>query len=391
MKFKVLILDGEPTAVTVVHDGEIYQALAESHPSFNLILERLNADANDESVVGLFDVQKALDVEFKRVSERITVKGGEVFFDGDVLHNGVSKQIIRFVTEGLVDRLNAVANFTEKVMTNPQAHSREQLFTFLDKHDFTITDDGDFVGYKGCNLNSDGVAVSTRNAPEKDKVTVNGVPVFGAPVENKQGDVVEMPRSLVDFNAYVGCSTGLHVGTYAYASSFVGSGGVVLEVHVNPRDVVSVPTDSNNQKIRCCRYTVIGPVEDEYKKAVLPKAQVTPPAAPVVDDEFDEDDEIREGDTVRLKNFIVVGSKRVNPGGPETWVVRKVSKFGTGNYVEITVNGVTDSWGSVRFEKVKSAPVDVTKAQTWDTRFNYTKQARYPKGHPKAGQFVPKV
>jgi hypothetical protein len=386
MKFKVLILDGEPTAVTVVHDGEIYQALAESHPSFNLILERLNADANDGSVVDLFDVQKTLDTEFRKVSERVAVRGGEVFFDGDLLHNGVSKQIVRFVAEGHVDRLNAVVAFTEKVMTNPSAHSREQLFNWLDRYDFTITENGDIVGYKGCNDSPDG-PVSTRFAPESDGVTRNGKPVVDQAVLNLPGDVIEMPRSKVVWDPRQGCRNGLHVGTYAYAKSFAS---VLLEVHFNPRDVVSVPTDCGEQKIRTCRYTVVGPVADEYKKAVLPKAQVLTPVTPVVDDEF-EDDEIREGDTVRLKQFIVAGAKRIEPGGPETWVVRKVTKYGTGNYLEITANGQTDSWGAVRFEKVKSGAKDVTKAQTWDTRFNYTKQARYPKGHPKAGQFVPKV
>jgi hypothetical protein len=274
-------------------------------------------------------------------------------------------------------------------MTNPQEHSRDQLFTWLDRHDFTITDNGDFVGYKGCALDAEGVAVSTRAVPEKDKVTVNGVLVpTGERVPNKQGDVVEMPRSLVDFNAYVGCSTGLHVGTYAYAKSFAPA---LLEVHVNPRDVVSVPTDCDAQKIRCCRYTVVGPVEDEYKAAVLPKAQVE---TPVVDDDDEfEDDTIREGDTVRLTQFITTLRGRLNPGGTETFVVQKVSKYGTGDYLQITVNNHTDSWAAVRFEKVKEAakPTDVTKATAWDTRLNYTKQQRYPKGHPKAGQFIPKV
>jgi hypothetical protein len=55
-----------------------------------------------------------------------------------------------------------------------------------------------------------------------------------------------------------GCSVGLHVGTYDYASNFTLN---VLEVHVNPRDVVSVPTDSNWAKVRCCRYVVIKEVE----------------------------------------------------------------------------------------------------------------------------------
>jgi hypothetical protein len=43
----------------------------------------------------------------------------------------------------------------------------------------------------------------------------------------------------------------------------------MLEVHVNPRDVVSVPTDSNWQKVRCCRYKVVDVIDQPYSTAVL--------------------------------------------------------------------------------------------------------------------------
>jgi hypothetical protein len=58
----------------------------------------------------------------------------------------------------------------------------------------------------------------------------------------------------------VGCHTGLHAGTWDYATTF--SGDTLLLVKVNPRDVVSVPTDCNWQKIRTCRYTVVDVVTE---------------------------------------------------------------------------------------------------------------------------------
>lgn len=385
MKHKVLILDDVPTAVTVVHDGEIYQALANQHPSFNLILERLNRNGQDTSVIALFDVQKALNNEFRRLSERVVLRGGKVLFDGDELHNGVTKQILRLVEENAVDRLNAFVKFTEKVMTNPQEHSRNQLFNWLDRYDFTITDDGDIVGYKGCASTAAGPA-STRSAPESDGVTRNGKPVIDQPVVNLPGDVIEMPRSKVVWDPKQGCRNGLHVGTYAYAKSFAS---VLLEVHFNPRDVVSVPTDCGEQKIRTCRYTVVGPVSEQHKTAVLPKAQVETPVKEK-DTEF-TDDVIRKGDTVRLTHYIYDRfGNRHDPADNETFVVLDVRQWSTYKSLYLKVAGVTDSWAADRFEKVSSAK-DVTKAQVWDTRNNHTKQKRYPKGHPKAGQFVPKV
>jgi hypothetical protein len=78
--------------------------------------------------------------------------------------------------------------------------------------------------------------------------------VYSGAIPNGVGAVVEMPRGEVQHDPSVGCHTGLHAGTHDYASNF--SQGKVLLVEINPRDVVSVPTDCNWQKIRTCRYTV---------------------------------------------------------------------------------------------------------------------------------------
>ena len=63
-----------------------------------------------------------------------------------------------------------------------------------------------------------------------------------------------MPRGEVQHDPESGCSTGLHVGTYAYAQGYARA--ALLTVHVNPRDVVSVPTDCDAEKMRVCRYVV---------------------------------------------------------------------------------------------------------------------------------------
>jgi hypothetical protein len=62
-----------------------------------------------------------------------------------------------------------------------------------------------------------------------------------------------MARDLVNDDRNSACSVGLHVGTFGYAESFAEQMLVVL---VDPADVVSVPTDSNAQKMRVCRLYV---------------------------------------------------------------------------------------------------------------------------------------
>lgn len=400
MRFNIVIEDDVPTQVKAVHSGQVYQA-SSSHPSFSLILARLAQDGQDESVLSLFDPQTALNEVFRVVSPRVSVVNGTVLYDGDPLHNGVSKQILRFVEEGEMERLSCVAAFTERVMRNPSENSREQLFAWLDKFDFTITPEGKFVAYKAVYLDEDGVGVSSRPAPLSDQVRVDGVLVDDVPVRNLPGSVVTMPRSLVADNVYEGCSTGLHCGTWEYAKMFLswGGNGHILEVHVDPVDAVSVPYDENTQKIRVCRYEVIGVVEDKYTRAILPQVE-----APV-DDEFVPFGEVEaptvtgrshgfvEGDRVRTVKPAYNGLWYHIPIGSEGRVVRADSDaFLMVEFDNKNIAPNVDQWLVDRFEKIEPETQATTGSR--DTRENYKAQKRYPPGTRQggksvAGRFIP--
>ena len=265
-----LVGNGDEANITVVVGGEMYVATG-THANFESILDK--ARAGDASVVDLFDISKTAEKRFERLSERVTVANGRIYFDGEEVDNALTTQVLRFIDSGVED-FGPLVKFFEKVMTNPQKHSREQLYRWLQRYDFTITDEGDFIAYKG---------VRTVDADHKyesisrGKAISNGVEYDGA-IPNPLGAVVEMPRGKVQHDPSVGCHTGLHAGTWSYASGFAQ--GAVLTVVINPRDVVSVPTDCADQKLRVCRYTVQEVTEVKY-------------SAPVVsfDDDLDEDED----------------------------------------------------------------------------------------------------
>lgn len=250
-----LIRLGDTANVVAVVDGEMYQADNE-HPNWDRILRAL--ENNDPSVVDLFDVSATVAERFNKVSERVSIAGGTVYFDGEPVNNTLTRQVLRFLDEG-VD-FSPLVKFFEKVQTNPNEHSREQLYSWLEASDFTIDSDGDIRGYKGVIKVNDNEFTSISHG----RAIVDGVVHEGA-IPNAVGSVVEMPRGDVQHDPSVGCHTGLHVGTWDYASSFAR--GAVLEVKVNPRDVVSVPTDCNAQKMRTCRYTVVSVTDQPYSTA----------------------------------------------------------------------------------------------------------------------------
>jgi hypothetical protein len=95
---------------------------------------------------------------------------------------------------------------------------------------------------------------------------VNGEVVTGT-IPYRIGSVVEMPRDQVAFDPHTHCSTGLHVATRSFAERY-GSSGVVLEVHVEARDVVSVPNDASGEKVRVSRIYVAGVNESRIQEPV---------------------------------------------------------------------------------------------------------------------------
>lgn len=153
---------------------------------------------------------------------------------------------------------HAMSNFIARLYQNTTRYVREQLFSWLkanfdDKstHSFTIMPDGRFVGYKGCCRDELNNIVSINSGHG----FVNGTEYTNAHLPNNVGDVVSMPREEVQDDPKTGCSTGLHVGTYEYASQFAS--GVLVRVAVAPEDVVSIPLDCEWQKLRACKYVVL--------------------------------------------------------------------------------------------------------------------------------------
>lgn len=251
---------GDEASIIVYIPGSDPLVAHSSHPSFRAICEA--AIAGDENIADLFDVGVAITRAFERLSERVTTEDGKVYLDGDELHGSLVENILDSLNAG-ADDLSAQVNFLERMSTNPNPDSANQLYDWLTASEgFTLTPEGFIVGYKGVIPNGDGTFRSIHSG----KARRNGVLVQGQ-VTNAIGDVIEMPRSEVTFDPQRGCSAGLHVGTYEYANGFAQ--GALLEVIVDPRDVVSVPTECSAQKMRVCRYTVVGTIEQKYESPVI--------------------------------------------------------------------------------------------------------------------------
>ena len=185
------------------NDGQPYIATDE-HPNYRAIVASLIEDDQNADVLDLFDVSRTISAKLSRLTERVSVANGVVYFDGDPVDDNTNRQILRFAQQG-VDDWQPLARFMENIAANPNEHSRTQLYDWLMANgEFTITEDGCILGYKGVRTDPEHGFVSINRGP----AVVDGNPVNGN-VPNHIGAVVEIGRSAVHHDPSVGCSTGL--------------------------------------------------------------------------------------------------------------------------------------------------------------------------------------
>lgn len=128
------------------------------------------------------------------------------------------------------------------------------LFDFLASNNLPITVNGNILAFKVLTF-----------IPEKNVL----VDCYTKQVVQQVGDIVSMPRYMVDTDRSQHCSYGLHVCTKDYLKTWCPSDSTVLTlVKVAPEDVCSIPDDLLC-KMRCCKYKILGVVPKEEALAVL--------------------------------------------------------------------------------------------------------------------------
>lgn len=204
-------------------------------------------------------VAETVQRKLKKFTTHISCDGCHAYFDNDSFEK---LQLDAALEDHIVGLLKSDADesewkpwaaFCERLYTNVHPDIRERLFAWMTTQGWhTIDEQGRLVGYRGCQAGADGIPESVNTGD----AIVDGVRVSGH-IPNPVGSVVEMPRSAVQHDPSVGCSSGLHVGTLDYAKGWAPANGYILRVAVAPEDIVSVPFECDSAKIRCCRFEVL--------------------------------------------------------------------------------------------------------------------------------------
>ncbi len=215
--------------VTVVI-GNKPHTISKTHITYQKVVDAIKA-GEWETVKQIIDPVK---VVINYGQGNVAIQGDKLFWKGVEFNNALSRRMIQMMQEGF--SIEPMVSFMENLMQNPSKRAVDELYGFLEKNNLPITPDGHFLAYK--------------------KVRDNFKDVHSGTMDNSPGRIVEMERNQVDDNKDNTCSTGLHFCSQEYLKSFGGARTVIVKI--NPRDVVSIPSDYNNSKGRACRYEVVG-------------------------------------------------------------------------------------------------------------------------------------
>lgn len=207
------------------------------HPNFNRIKDAIKV-RDFASIPALTDIVTNVR-DWLNNGQDFELRGDQVYLNNVPFSREITNKVLSMIEAGA--NAEPLYAFLRKVRENPSKIAQDELLLFCVANGFMIHEDGDIIAFKS--------------------VRGNYTDIHSGKFRNAVGDVVTMERGQVDDNRERTCSTGLHFASHEYASTWAGSiDGVnrrLMVMKINPRDVVSIPNDYNNQKGRCCRYEVI--------------------------------------------------------------------------------------------------------------------------------------
>lgn len=212
------------------------------HPGFKQALQLLF----DNKVLEALDLINIEQAVTRFVDGDVRIEDGQLFFKDIELKTGLTDRIIQLMNEG--KDFKFLLPFLHNLLENPSRKAVYRLFDFLEANDIEITKEGYFIAWK--------------------KVRNDFRDIYTGTMDNSPGKEVRVLRNQVDENDEVTCSHGLHVCSKSYLGHFGSWSGTgkdkVVSVLVHPKDVVSIPVDYNNAKMRTAGYTVIEEVTSRF-------------------------------------------------------------------------------------------------------------------------------
>lgn len=320
MKFKLICVDGTYTGIL---NGNIF--VSENLTSEQV--KKLVSNPTEDEVIEIFNPRLTEIKESNKQVEELTdtlLKSGLFEKRGGAYYRvnnpiSIPKMLLekyRNALENDTSQFEALDNFWLKCSLNPNVYARENLFEYLTRWEFVITQKGYVVTYRNANIKQQGnrklhdfVALNytrikgQKRAPKNywvsqshktgdlvltqvqhtaendlgnlqelyDNLSITSETVYtdahSGTTKIRIGEVVSIPLKNCD-QSQNECSAGLHTASSKWLKkNYFGSVGLICLV--NPMEIVSVPKGDYG-KMRSCSYLPIGLTEYDSENNILP-------------------------------------------------------------------------------------------------------------------------
>ena len=286
---------GNIYAKTGVQSDDIFKYIIEENNKIYISDNTLNEDFHQRKMVNVNKIKEIPSIHFRE---------GSAYFN-HIPDRSIPELLLKKLQEvnHESEEFTSLQKFWEWCCLNPNAQSAEDLYGFLEKHNFKIDKHGCFYAYRRVvrvkNENKDlidfisNVYVKVKAVWKKKPLNFNvykkndgfsitdmtkvKTKIESEPVGNLEdlynslpslqgnrftskhtgtedyriGEVISMPRYEGDDDNSISCSKGFHVSSKEY--DYSGFGDTPILVIVNPMDVLAVPKGEIG-KLRTCRW-----------------------------------------------------------------------------------------------------------------------------------------
>lgn len=220
--------------ITIIKDGET-KTLSVGDALFEPCLQLWKNKDLDGIVDLLWSTKKIVEKAYGEFGFK--VQDGVVFINNKPVVDSLGQRIISYAERG--ESPDRLVLFWNRLINNTSYWCVQSLFDFLDRNRCPIGEDGRFMALKAVD----------KNFKDKKTGTINNSPGTKVP---------PFDRNQVDDDRLKACSFGYHVGSATYVKRFGDqTNDKFIEVLVDPADVVSIPEDVMQDKIRVCTYEVV--------------------------------------------------------------------------------------------------------------------------------------
>jgi hypothetical protein len=228
---------------------------------------------------------------------------GDMFIDGRKLPKALGDRLADFHANKWP--LAPLVKLWKNILANPDKTAQTDLYPYLEYNGHPITSDGCFIAYRAVRKEEDGRLVDSHTGT----------------MDNSVGSVVKLDRSKCDGDRNNTCSRGLHAANLDYVTKNY-SGHVVVNVKINPKDVVAIPVDYDNHKMRCCEFKIVSLNEELTELKGLQNLDNEDTGEDYGDGEYSDDYDTEEISS-ELGAIVVQAGLSKEDLGPETWKLQK--------------------------------------------------------------------